>query len=102
MIQLLFATPVFRTQLGLTDEERQVLKDKTLAVYGELNSKRKPWTRSTRESLELMDPAFAEVFAQIKAVTAKVFGVEVATITGRELVQFKGDFVPPHAESAHR
>ena len=52
MMQLLFPTPVFRTQLGLTDEERQVLMDKTLAVYGELNSKRKPWSRSTRESLE--------------------------------------------------
>ena len=101
MMQLLFPTPVFRIQLGLTDEERQVLKDKTLAVYGELNPDRKPWSRSTRESLESMDPAFADLFARIKAVTSEAFGIGIASITGREVVQFKGDFVPPHVESAH-
>jgi hypothetical protein len=37
MMQLLFPTPVFRIQLGLTNAERQVLKDKTFAVYGELD-----------------------------------------------------------------
>ena len=101
MMQLLFPTPVIRTQLGLTDEERQVLKEKTLAVYGELNPCKKPWSRLTRESLESMDPVFANLFARIKAVTSEAFGIDVATITGRELVQFKGDFVPPHVESAH-
>ncbi len=101
MMQLLFSTPVVRTLLGLTDEERQVLKNKTLAVYGELNPKRKPWSRSSRESLEFMDPVFADLFARIKAVTREAFGIDVAAITGRELVQFKGDFVPPHVESAH-
>ena len=101
MMQLLFPTPVVRTQLGLTDEERKVLKEKTLAVYGELNPDRKPWSRSTRESLESMDPAFADLFARIKAVTSEAFGIGIASITGREVVQFKGDFVPPHVESAH-
>ena len=101
MMQLLFPTPVVRTQLGLTDEEREVLKEKTLAVYGELNSKRKPWSRSSRDSLECLDPVFADLFARIKAVTREAFGINVASITGRELVQFKGDFVPPHVESAH-
>jgi hypothetical protein len=95
MMQLLFSTPVVRTQLGLTDEERQVLKEKTLAVYGELNPDRKPWSRSTRESLESMDPAFADLFARIKAVASESFGIGIASITGREVVQFKGDFVPP-------
>ena len=101
MMQLLFSTPVVRTQLGLSNEERQVLKEKTLAVYGELNPDRKPWSRSTRESLESMDPAFADLFARIKAVTSEAFGFGIASITGREVVQFKGDFVPPHVESAH-
>lgn len=101
MMQLLFSTPVVRTQLGLTDEERQVLKEKTLAVYGELNPHRKPWSRSSRESLEAVDPVFADLFARIKAVTKASFGVDVTTITGREVVQFKGDFVPPHVESSH-
>ena len=101
MMQLLFPTPVIRTQLGLTDEERQVLKEKTLAVYGELNPDRKPWSRLTRESLESMDPVFADLFARIKAVTSEAFGIGIASITGREVVQFKGDFVPPHVESAH-
>ena len=101
MMQLLFSTPVVRIQLGLTDEEREVLKEKTLAVYGEFNSKRKPWSRSTRDSLECLDPVFADLFARIKSVTREAFGINVASITGRELVQFKGDFVPPHVESAH-
>ncbi len=101
MMQLLFPTPVVRTQLGLTNEERQVLKEKTLAVYGDLNPDRKPWSRSTRESLESMDPAFADLFARIKTVTSEAFGIGIASITGREVVQFKGDFVPPHVESAH-
>ncbi len=101
MMQLLFPTPVVRTQLGLTDEERKVLKEKTLAVYGELNPDRKPWSRSTRESLESIDPAFAVLFARIKAVTSEAFGIGIASNTGREVVQFKGDFVPPHVESAH-
>jgi hypothetical protein len=100
MMQLLFPTPVVRTQLGLSNSERQDLKNKTLTVYGELNPNRKPWSRSTRESLESMDPAFADLFARIKAVTSEAFGIGIASITGRELVQFKGDFVPPHVESA--
>ena len=44
MMQLLFPTPVVRTQLGLSNSERQDLKNKTLAVYGQLNSNRKPWS----------------------------------------------------------
>ena len=100
-MQWLFPSPVLRTPLGLDDQTRQELRDKTLSVYGELNPNRKPWSRSTRESLEGMDPAFADLFGRIKAITSKAFGVEVRTITGREVIQFKGDFVPPHVESAH-
>ncbi|NDE55038.1 MAG: hypothetical protein EB069_10825 [Actinobacteria bacterium] len=100
-MQWLFPSPVLRTPLGLDDLRRQELKDKTLSIYGQFNPNRKPWSRSTRESLEGLDPAFADLFCQIKDTTSQAFGVEVISITGREVVQFKGDFIPPHVESSH-
>ena len=100
-MQWLFPSPVLRTPLGLDYLWRQELKDKTLSIYGQFNPNRKPWSRSTRESLEGLDPAFADLFRRIKDTTSQAFGVEVNSITGREVVQFKGDFVPPHVESSH-
>jgi hypothetical protein len=100
-MQWLFPSPVLRTPLGLDDLRRQELKDKTLSIYGQFNPNRKPWSRSTRESLEGLDPAFADLFCRIKDTTSQAFGVEVISITGREVVQFKGDFIPPHVESSH-
>ena len=100
-MQWLFPSPVLRTPLGLDDLSRRELKDKTLSIYGQFNPNRKPWSRSTRESLEGLDPAFADLFCRIKDTTSQAFGVEVISITGREVVQFKGDFIPPHVESSH-
>ena len=100
-MQWLFPSPVLRTPLGLDDLRRQELKDKTLSIYGQFNPNRKPWSRSTRESLEGLDPAFTDLFHRIKDTTSQAFGVEVISITGREVVQFKGDFIPPHVESSH-
>ena len=100
-MQWLFPSPVLRTPLGLDDLRRQELKDKTLSIYGQFNPNRKPWSRSTRESLEGLDPAFADLFCRIKDTASQAFGVEVISITGREVVQFKGDFIPPHVESSH-
>ena len=101
MMHWLFPTPVLRTPLGLDAHTREVLRVKTLKVYSELNLNGKPWSRSTRESLEGIDPAFADLLRRIKDTTSQAFGVEVSSITGREVVQFKGDFVPPHVEASH-
>ena len=98
MLQALFAVPVLVTELGISERERSVLGERALAAYRANNSNGKPWSRATRESLAVQEPVFEALFAMVSRVAEVAFGVHVASITGRELVQFDGDFVPPHVE----
>jgi hypothetical protein len=98
MLQALFAVPVLVTELGISERERSVLCERALAAYRANNTNGKPWSRATRESLAVQEPVFEALFAMVSRVAEVAFGVHVASITGRELVQFDGDFVPPHVE----
>jgi len=98
MLQALFTVPVLVTELGISERERSVLCERALAAYRANNSNGKPWSRATRESLAVQEPVFEALFAMVSRVAEVAFGVHVASITGRELVQFDGDFVPPHVE----
>ena len=98
MLQALFAVPVLVTELGISERERSVLCERALAAYRANNTNGKPWSRATRESLAVQEPVFEALFARVSRVAEVAFGVHVASITGRELVQFDGDFVPPHVE----
>ncbi len=96
----LFATPVLLAQLGLSDSERGNLRERALKAYVQNNPTGKPWSRSTRTSLCEQDQAFSPLFEAIRRIAGAAFGVTVATITGRELIQNSGDFIPPHVESS--
>ena len=98
MLQALFAVPVLVTELGISERERSVLCERALAAYRANNTNGKPWSRATRESLAVQEPVFEALFAMVSRVAEVAFGVHIASITGRELVQFDGDFVPPHVE----
>ena len=98
MLQALFTVPVLVTELGISERERSVLCERALAAYRANNTNGKPWSRATRESLAVQEPAFEALFAKVSRAAEVAFGVHVASITGRELVQFDGDFVPPHVE----
>ena len=98
MLQALFTVPVLVTELGISERERSVLRECALAAYRANNTNGKPWSRATRESLAVQEPAFEALFAKVSRAAEVAFGVHVASITGRELVQFDGDFVPPHVE----
>lgn len=100
MIEQLFPSSISRSFLGLDDETRSSLRARALAAYQELNENRKPWGRKNRISLQDFDPAFEPLFDAVVERTESEFKVSVASITGRELVQFRGDFVPPHVESS--
>ena len=98
MLQALFTVPVLVTELGISERERSVLCERALAAYRANNTNGKPWSRANRESLAAQEPVFEALFAMVSRVAEVAFGVHVASITGRELVQFDGDFVPPHVE----
>lgn len=98
MLQALFAVPVLVTELGISERERSVLCERALAAYRANNTNGKPWSRANRESLAVQEPVFEALFAMVSRVAEVAFGVHIASITGRELVQFDGDFVPPHVE----
>ena len=98
MLQALFAVPVLITELGISERERSVLRERALAAYRANNTNGKPWSRANRESLAVLEPVFEALFAMVSRVAEVAFGVHIASITGRELVQFDGDFVPPHVE----
>ncbi len=98
MLQALFAVPVLVTELGISERERSVLCERALAASRANNTNGKPWSRATRESLAVQEPVFEALFAMVSRVAEVAFGVHIASITGRELVQFDGDFVPPHVE----
>jgi len=98
MLQALFTVPVLVTDLGISERERRVLCKRALTAYRANNTNGKPWSRATRESLAVQEPAFEALFAMVSRAAEVAFGVHVASITGRELVQFDGDFVPPHVE----
>ena len=98
MLQALFAVPVLVRDLGISERERSVLRECALAAYRANNTNGKPWSRATRESLAVQEPVFEALFAMVSRVAEVAFGVHIASITGRELVQFDGDFVPPHVE----
>ena len=98
MLQALFAVPVLVTELGISERERSVLRERALAAYRANNTNGKPWSRANRESLAVQEPVFEALFAIVSRAAEVAFGVHVASITGRELVQLDGDFVPPHVE----
>ena len=98
MLQALFAVPVLVTELGISERERSVLRERALAAYRANNTNGKPWSRANRESLAVQEPVFEALFAMVARAAEVAFGVRVVSITGRELVQFDGDFVPPHVE----
>ena len=100
MLQSLFAVPILVTDLGLTEPARLALCERALTAYRFNNLNTKPWSRATRESLAVQAPEFQSLFASVARVAEMSFGIQVASITGRELVQFDGDFVPPHVESS--
>jgi hypothetical protein len=98
MLQALFAVPVLVTELGISERERSVLRERALAAYRANNTNGKPWSRANRESLAVQEPVFKALFAMVARAAEVAFGIRVVSITGRELVQFDGDFVPPHVE----
>ena len=98
MLQALFTVPVLVTDLGISERERSVLRECALAAYRSNNTSGKPWSRANRESLAVQAPVFEALFAIVARASEVAFGVHVASITGRELIQFDGDFVPPHVE----
>ena len=100
MLQSLFAVPILVTELGLKEPVRHALRERALTAYHVNNLNAKPWSRVTRESLAVQAPEFQSLFASVARVAEMSFGIQVASITGRELVQFDGDFVPPHVESS--
>lgn len=100
MLQALFAVPVLITDLGISECERSSLCKHALAAYRANNLNGKPWSRTSRESLAVQAPIFESLFAKVTSITQVAFGIQVTSITGRELVQFDGDFVPPHVESS--
>jgi hypothetical protein len=101
MLTQIFATAIYRGALGVYGQERDMLRDRAVAAYEKYNINGKPWSRSTRQSLEECDPAFVSLFAAVKQRTELEYGVRVKAITGRELIQNTLDFVPPHVESSH-
>jgi len=101
MLTQIFATPIYRGALGIQGQQRDAYRERAVLAYQTYNANGKPWSRSTRESLEVCDPTFAPIFQAVKQRTELEFGVEVSHITGRELVQKTHDFVPPHVESSH-
>jgi hypothetical protein len=100
MLQALFSVPVLITELGLPESERLVLRNRALLANDLNNPNGMPWSRSTRKSLADQDPDFQGLFAHVARVAGTAFGVQINSITGRELVQFDGDFVPPHVEAS--
>lgn len=100
MLQSLFSVPVLITELGLLEGERLALRDRALMAYDLNNRNGMPWSRSTRMSLADQDPHFQGLFAHVARVAGTAYGVQIDSITGRELVLFDGDFVPPHIESS--
>lgn len=101
MLTQIFATPIYRGVLGESESSRTRLKERTLELYEKYNNNGKPWSRSTRQSLEECDAIFKPIFAAVKQRAELEYGVKIASITGRELVQKEHDFVPPHVESSH-
>lgn len=65
MLQALFAVPVLVTELGISERERSVLRERALAAYRANNTNGKPWSRATRESLAVQEPAFEALFAMV-------------------------------------
>lgn len=100
MLRGIFTVPILLSALGLAQEHRDRLRERALAAYEQNNPNGKPWSRNTRQSLQEQDSTFAGVFGAVKEAAERAFGVSVSEITGRELVQFDGDFIPPHIESA--
>lgn len=101
MLTNIFATPIYRGTLGVSEDDRGTYRERAIVAYDTYNQNGKPWSRSTRQSLELCDPVFASLFQAVKQRTELEYGVKVGHITGRELVQNMHDFVPPHVESSH-
>ena len=100
MLEQIFPTTISRSFLGLNEETRNMLREHALKAYNELNENKKPWGRKSRVSLEDFDIEFRSLFQAVKARTELEYKVSVTSITGRELIQYKGDFVPPHVESS--
>lgn len=100
MLEQLFPTTISRSFLGFGSIVRDVMKDRALHAYSELNENRKPWGRKNRISLQEFDHGFSSLFDAVVKRTEEEYGVSVQSITGRELIQYKGDFVPPHVESS--
>jgi hypothetical protein len=101
MLTEIFPTSIYRGSLGVPNDKLDEFRKGALDAYAKYNPNGKPWSRSTRLSLEECDPQFAPLFDAVKRKTEAEFNVTVRSITGRELVQFKGDFVPPHVEASH-
>lgn len=100
MLEQLFPSTISRSQLGYGDIARELMRERALKAYDELNENKKPWGRKNRVSLEDFDTSFAALFSAVRRRAESEYGVTVKSITGRELVQFRGDFVPPHVESS--
>lgn len=100
MLYQLFPSTISITSLGLPENVRGELRNRALKAYQELNENRKPWGRKSRISLQEHDPVFETLFKLVWQRTESEYGVRLASITGRELIQYKHDFVPPHVESS--
>ena len=74
MLQALFTVPVLVTELVISERERSVLCERALAAYRANNTNGKPWSRATRESLEVQEPAFEALLANHRSSMNGSFG----------------------------
>lgn len=100
MLEQIFPSTISVSFLGYGDKAMAVMREAALEAYAQLNENRKPWGRKNRVSLEDFDPRFRSLFDAVRRRTEEEYGVSVKSITGRELIQFQGDFVPAHVESS--
>jgi hypothetical protein len=76
------------------------MRDVALETSRELNPLGRPWTWRNRDSI-LKAGAFDSLVADLLRVVARCYGCGPLSITAREVIVHRGEFVPFHAEDAH-
>jgi len=98
MLEQLFPTTISRSLLGFDSATRNDMRGWAMAAYQELNEYKKPWGRTSRIPLDKFDTRFQPLFLAVKDRVESEFGVVVSDFSGREIIQFVGEFLPPHVE----
>lgn len=98
MLEKIFPITISRSLLGFSPEEREDMRVWAMSAYDELNAYKKPWGRVNRISLVDHDPRFAPLFTAVQTRVETELTVSISGMSGREIIQFAGDFLPPHVE----